>query len=62
MEPRLQRRYLQLVQEHMKSANTNAAGPALLPGENQAFSATQAMWRFLANPNVGLLDLIEPLR
>nr|WP_236649624.1 IS4 family transposase [Rhodopirellula sp. SM50] len=58
----MQRRYLQLVQEHMKSANTNAAGPALLPGENQAFSATQATWRFLANPNVGLLDLIEPLR
>lgn len=62
MEPRLQRRYLQLVQEHMKSANKNAAGPALLAGENQAFSATQGMWRFLANPNVGLLELIEPLR
>lgn len=62
MEPRLQRRYLQLVQEHMKSANRNAAGPALKPGENQAFSATQAAWRFFSNPNVGLLDLIEPLR
>ncbi|MCM2375168.1 IS4 family transposase [Aporhodopirellula aestuarii] len=62
MEPRLQRRYLQLVQEHMKSANRNAAGPSLLPGENQAFSATQATWRFLSNPNVSLLDLIEPLR
>lgn len=62
MEPRLQRRYLQLVQEHMKSANKNAAGPALKPGENQAFSATQATWRFLSNPNVSLIDLIEPLR
>jgi hypothetical protein len=62
MEPRLQRRYLQLVQEHMKSANKNAAGPALMPGENQAFSATQATWRFLSNPNVTLPDLIEPLR
>lgn len=62
MEPRLQRRYLQLVQEHMKSANRNAAGPSLKPGENQAFSATQATWRFLSNANVGLLDLIEPLR
>lgn len=62
MEPRLQRRYLQLVQEHMKSANKNAAGPALKPGENQAFSATQATWRFLSNPNVSLVDLIEPLR
>lgn len=62
MDPRLQRRYLQLVQEHMKSANKNAAGPALKPGENQAFSATQATWRFLSNPNIGLVDLIEPLR
>ncbi len=62
LEPRLQRRYLQLVQAHMKSANRNAAGPSLRPGENQAFSATQATWRFLSNPNVGLSDLIEPLR
>jgi hypothetical protein len=62
MEPRLQRRYLQLVQEHMKSSNRDAAGPALKAGENQAFSATQATWRFLSNPNIGLVDLIEPLR
>ncbi|WRQ49905.1 IS4 family transposase [Roseiconus lacunae] len=46
----------------MKSANKNAAGPSLKPGENQVFSATQATWRFLSNPNVTLLDLIEPLR
>ncbi|MEO9594875.1 IS4/Tn5 family transposase DNA-binding protein, partial [Rhodopirellula bahusiensis] len=38
------------------------AGPSLLPGENQAFSATQATWRFLSNPNVSLLDLVQPLR
>ena len=62
MEPRLRRRYLQLVQEHMKSANKNAAGPALKPGKSQAFSATQATWRFLSNPNLSLVDLIEPLR
>lgn len=55
-------RYLQMVQEHMKSANKNAAGPSLLPGENQAATATQATWRFLNNPNVLLTDLIEPLR
>ncbi len=46
----------------MKSANRNAAGPALRAGENQAFAATQATWRFLSNPNVGLIDLMEPLR
>lgn len=62
MEPRLQRRYLQLVQQHMKSANRNAAGPALLAGESEAFSATQAVWRFLNNPKIELTDLVEPLR
>lgn len=46
----------------MKSANKNAAGPALLAGDRQAQSATQAAWRFLNNPNVTLIDLIKPLR
>lgn len=46
----------------MKTANRNAAGPSLLPGESQAAAATQATWRFLNNPNVLLTDLIEPLR
>ena len=46
----------------MKSANRNAAGPALLAGESQAASATQAAWRFLNNENVSLIDLAEPLR
>ena len=62
MERRLQKRYLQMVQEHMKSANSNAAGPSLLPGENQSAAATQATWRFLNNPKVSLTDLVEPLR
>ena len=62
MERRLQRRDAQIVAEHMKSANRNAAGPNLLPGENQAASATQAAWRFLNNPNVQLTDLAKPLR
>lgn len=46
----------------MKSANKNAAGPALLSGDCQAQSATQAVWRFLNNPNVSLKDLVDPLR
>jgi hypothetical protein len=62
MERRLQKRYVQLVREHMNSSNRNAAGPNLLPGESQAASATQAAWRFLNNPNVELTDLVEPLR
>lgn len=62
MDRRLQRRYATLVYQHMKSANRNAAGPNLLPGQSQAASATQAAWRFLNNPNVSLLALAEPLR
>lgn len=46
----------------MKSSNRNAAGPSLKPGESQAFSSTQAIWRFLNNPKVSLVDLVEPLR
>jgi hypothetical protein len=62
MERRLQLRYMTLVEQHMKSANRNAAGPALLPGKSQAAAATQAAWRFLNNENVSLMDLAEPLR
>lgn len=62
MDRRLQKRYVQLVSEHMNSSNRNAAGPNLLPGGNLAASATQAAWRFLNNPNVQLADLVEPLR
>lgn len=62
MERRLQRRYAQIVAEHLNSSNRNAAGPNLLPGENQSQSATQAAWRFLNNPNVRLIDLVAPLR
>lgn len=46
----------------MKSANKNAAGPALLAGDSQAKSATQAAWRFLNNEGITLADLVEPLR
>lgn len=51
-----------MVQEHMKSANRNAAGPSLKPGGSRTASAAQAVWRFLGNENVTLKDLIEPLR
>jgi len=62
MDRRLQRRYVVMVQQHMKSCNQNAAGPLLLAGENQAASAIQAVWRFLNNPHVSLAALVEPLR
>ena len=60
--PPMDRRYVVMVQQHMKSANRNAAGPMLLAGENQQAAATQVAWRFLNNPNVAFTDLVQPLR
>ncbi len=62
LDPRLQRRYLIMVQSHLRSAPELAAGVASLPSISQAFAATQATWRFLNNERVGMTDLVEPLR
>jgi hypothetical protein len=45
-DKRLQRRYLQLVQEHLSPVQAIAAGLRALPGTAQAFASTQAAWRF----------------
>ena len=62
LEPRLQKRYLIMVQSHMRSAPELAAGVASLPSTRTAFAATQAAWRFLNNDRVPLPALVEPLR
>ena len=62
MDRRLQRRYVQLVKEHMSSSTRTAAGPSLLPGQTKSAAATQAAWRFFNNDRVGLAALAEPLR
>jgi hypothetical protein len=58
----LQRRYRQLVMEHLHAAHPLAAGPAALPGTASAFASTQAAGRFYANPRVTLPQLAQPLR
>lgn len=60
-DKRLQRRYLQLVQEHLSPAQALAAGLRALPGTAQAFASTQAAWRFYANDRVTLPQLAHPL-
>jgi hypothetical protein len=62
MDGRLQKRYLQLVESHMNVVQAVAAGIKALPRAGNAFAATQAAWRFFANPRVTLGKLIEPLR
>ena len=62
LEARLQKRYLIMVQSHLRSAPELAAGVASLPSTSAAFAATQATWRFLNNERVGMPELIEPPR
>jgi hypothetical protein len=62
MDARLQKRYLRLVEAHMNVVQAVAAGVKALPGAGKSFAATQAAWRFFANPRVTLPKLIEPLR
>ena len=61
LEPRLQRRYQQLVQEHLQISQSVAAGLNALPGTATSFASTQGAWRFYRNENVSLPALVQPL-
>ncbi|MDB6034082.1 MAG: transposase, family, partial [Verrucomicrobiales bacterium] len=61
LDPRLQSRYQQLVQQHLHPAQKVAAGMKCLPGVSSTFASTQAAWRFYQNPAVLLPDLAKPL-
>jgi hypothetical protein len=47
---------------HSHCPNALSAGAKALPDGVQAFSHTQAMWRFLSNPRVNPKGLAQPLR
>jgi hypothetical protein len=61
VEPRLQDRYLQLIQEHLTPLQAVAAGLRALPAAPSAFASTQAAWRFYRNPRTRLQRLVQPL-
>lgn len=61
LEPRLQRRHQQLVQENLQIGQSLAAGLNALPGVAGAFASTQAAWRFYKNEAVTLPVLAQPL-
>lgn len=61
LEPRLQRRYQQLVQEQLAATQSVAAGLRALPGAATAFASTQAAWRFYGNDQVSLTHLAQPI-
>lgn len=60
-EPRLQRRYGTLVNEHLHTSENQAAGSRALPSVNEAVASTQAAWRFYSNSSVTLSGLAKPL-
>jgi hypothetical protein len=60
-EPRLRRRYDQLIVSQLSSANRLAAGVHALPTLADSFATTQAAWRFYSNPRVKLPVLASPL-
>lgn len=62
MDRRLQKRYRTLVTQQVQTAQALAAGFHSLPSAKSQYAAVQAAWRFLNNPNVGLPQLVEPLR
>jgi hypothetical protein len=51
-----------LVKEHLHAATGFASGLSALPGLKTAFASTQAAWRFYANGDVTLAELIKPLQ
>jgi hypothetical protein len=57
----LQKRYEQLVGEHLGQAQSTAAGLRLLPGDATTWASTMAAWRFWRNPRVSPHVLIQPL-
>jgi hypothetical protein len=61
VEPRLQRRYDQLVQEHVAPLQAVAAGLRAVPSLARPFASAQAAWRFWLNPRVSLQSLAQPL-
>lgn len=61
LEPRLQRRYQQLVKEHLHTNETVASGLRAVFDSNTTFASTQAAWRFYKNLRISLKTLAEPL-
>lgn len=62
LEPRLQRRYEQLVCEHLRVAEHAASGLRHVGGsQKEILAATQGAWRFYGNETVELPQLAHPL-
>lgn len=61
LEPRLLRRYETMIKEHTLVNPSNAPGIKALANHQQAWSASQAAWRFFNNENASFPMLSGPL-
>jgi hypothetical protein len=61
VDPRLQKRYRQLVAQHTGQAQATAPGLRILPETASTWAATMAAWRFYHNPRVPPKILAQPL-
>ena len=61
LEPRLIRRYHQLVRSHMMTSNLLSSGVKNSLKSNMAFSQTQAAWRFFNNERCELMEFVKPM-
>lgn len=60
-DPRLQKRYRKLVQQHLSTAHGVAAGLRILPQTKIPSAAALAAYRFYANDRISLPLLAEPI-
>lgn len=61
LEPRLERRYHQLVRSHMVMSDLLSPGVKSSLRSKEAFSQTQAAWRFFNNERCELSELVKPM-
>lgn len=61
-DARLSKRFLTILQNHIKTAERNNKGLKLIPSQLvKPFAHTQGLWRFLSNEKVTIKDCSEPL-
>jgi hypothetical protein len=61
LEPRLVRRYHQLVRSHKMTSDLLNSGVKSSLISNKAFSQTQAAWRYFNNERCELMELMKPM-
>ena len=62
VEPRLQKRYITLVEQHLGPAEALAAGLRVLPQGQTLMSSAMGAYRFYKNDRISLVKTFEPIK